>query len=268
MPGPVPSAWLDVLAGSHDRLGDLVCDLGARHLRRRSYCDEWSIAQVLSHLGSGAEIMDARIDAALAGGTPPGAGLAEQLWARWDAMTAEEQRDGFLAADGHLVERLEHLGDRLDDLHVASGDGALDAAGLLGERLTEHALHAWDVHVVLDPGAKVEADAVSLLVDRLPAVARRAARADGVAGDCPFTLAVETSDPERHFLLTVATSVVLERTEGGRPGPGAAAVTALALPAERFLRLVCGRLDVGHRAQWNTESTAIVHRLQQVFAGF
>jgi len=38
----------------HDRLAATVVELGPEQLRSRSYDTEWSVAEVLSHLGSGA----------------------------------------------------------------------------------------------------------------------------------------------------------------------------------------------------------------------
>ena len=50
---------------SHERLVSLVKPLTPQELRRRSYASEWSIAQVLSHLGSQAEIFETFLAAAL-----------------------------------------------------------------------------------------------------------------------------------------------------------------------------------------------------------
>jgi hypothetical protein len=183
-------------------------------------------------------------------------------------MTPEQQRAGFIAVDGRFVERLGNLGDRLGDVRIRSGRGELDAVGLPGRRLTEHAVHAWDVEVTVDPAATIEADAVSLLVDRLPTITVRAARAGAAETEGPFTRAVRTGRPERHFVLTVKTPVLLYEIDGGHTGPGAEAAAALGLPAEPFLRLVCGRLDGSHRPQLGGENAAIVDRLWRVFPGF
>lgn len=40
-----------------------------------------------------------------------------------------------------------------------------DIVGLLRMRLSEHAVHTWDVAVVLDAAARVDAHAVALLID-------------------------------------------------------------------------------------------------------
>ena len=62
-----PDPWISALRHSHDRLQALVDPLGQDQLKQRSYASEWSIAQVLSHLGSGAEIFGLFLEAGLAG---------------------------------------------------------------------------------------------------------------------------------------------------------------------------------------------------------
>jgi len=262
-----PAVWVDAIAGSHDRLCELAGDLDGAALRRDSYCTGWSIANVLSHLGSGAELMGASLDAVVSGDDAGDRVEPSSVWARWDAMTPEEQRDGFLAADGKLVERLEDLGDGLEGMRFTLGPLDLDAVGFLGARLSEHAVHTWDVEVSLDAAAVVDPDAVALLVDRLPRVAAWSGKPEGAGEDRPFSLTVETSDPERHFVLGVAEDVTLEPVAPAPSGPGAEASSDLKLPAEAFLRLVYGRLDPAHTPPIDDDGLAIVERLRRVFPG-
>ena len=67
-----PDPWIGALRRSHDRLQALVEPLGLSQLEQRSYASEWSIAQVLSHLGSQAEIFGGFLEAGLTGQDPPG----------------------------------------------------------------------------------------------------------------------------------------------------------------------------------------------------
>lgn len=60
-----PGPWISALRHSHDRLRAAVEPLGLDQLEQRSYASEWSIAQVLSHLGSQAEIFGLFLDAGL-----------------------------------------------------------------------------------------------------------------------------------------------------------------------------------------------------------
>jgi hypothetical protein len=49
-----PAPVLLAMEDSHARLLDIVDQLGPDDLRTMSYCSAWTIADVLSHIGSGA----------------------------------------------------------------------------------------------------------------------------------------------------------------------------------------------------------------------
>jgi len=61
---------LDALRASSRRLGLLVAPLGPG-VTKRAYPSRWTIADVVSHLGSASVIGERRIDDALAGRTTP-----------------------------------------------------------------------------------------------------------------------------------------------------------------------------------------------------
>lgn len=279
-PPQEPAPWLDALAGSHDRLSELVQGLDGAGLRRPSYCEGWSIAQVLSHLGSGAQIFHAALDSVVDGASPLSREAMRAIWDRWNAMEPEEQSEGFLATDGQLVEALENLGDRMDALEFTLfGAFHVDAAGFLALRLGEHALHAWDVAVALDPPATLDADAAALLVDQLPeTVGRLDTPHETLALERPFTVRVHTADPLRSFDLTIDDPVRLEPVGDGARQDGSGSVSSsdpaegrvraeLHLPAEALVRLVYGRLDPAHRPELSSEESETVETLRQVFRG-
>lgn len=257
-------AWLDALAGSHDRLCDLVSELDEAGLCQPSYCDDWSIAQVLSHIGSGAEIMGKTVDAVVAGEPPPPRDSFPDIWDRWNAMAPREVRDAALATDGEFVEKLEHLGDALDELEFTLfGFMHVDAVGLIGLRLSEHALHTWDVAVALDPGAHVDPDAVSLLVDRLAHWIARLGKPERADVGRPYAVQVVTSHPDRAFRLDVGDEVTMTPV-----GEEQAELQRLHLPGEAFLRLTAGRLDDDHSPPVAGDERATLEVLQSVFPGF
>src|SRR3954454_14020019 len=74
------STWIAALRGSHERLRDLVEPLTPEEVAGRAYPSEWSIAQVLSHLGSGAEIFVEIVGAARAGQPVPGIDVMRPIW--------------------------------------------------------------------------------------------------------------------------------------------------------------------------------------------
>ena len=169
-----PDPWIDALRYSHDRLRTLVGPLDLDQLEQPSYASEWSIAQVLSHLGSQAEIFSLFLDAGLGGSDPPGREAFAPIWDAWNARSPQDQAADALRVDGALVERFESLDDKQRErLHVELFGMNLDTTGLARMRLGEHAVHTWDVAVALDPAATVAPDAVHLLVGSFSRSPRR-----------------------------------------------------------------------------------------------
>ena len=123
--------------------------------------------------------------------------------------------------------------DQRARLRFGSFVGEVDADGLARLRLNEHAVHTWDVAVVLDPNASIGAEAVDFVLDSLSMLARFTGKAHGLS----TVVRVTTTDPHRIFTLTLDTPVTLE------PGGDAPASAELTLPAEAFIRLIYGRLD-------------------------
>src|SRR5487761_1231442 len=64
--------WIAALRGSQQRLAGLVGTLSPEQLRGPSYDPGWSIAQVLSHIGSQADIAYQSLAGTLAGREPAG----------------------------------------------------------------------------------------------------------------------------------------------------------------------------------------------------
>jgi uncharacterized protein (TIGR03083 family) len=215
---------------SHERLRGLLDGLDEEALRAPSYDDEWSIADVASHLGSQAEIFSQWLSAGLDAGDAADVST-QPIWDRWNAKPPAEQAKDSVTASDALLARLEALPE--DVRFALSFYGQqLDLTGLATMRLNEQALHTWDIAVALDPAATVLPDAVTLLVDATaPDIAARSGKP--VPGAEPVVVA--TTDPARVFRITLDPDVTLTRVE-----EGTADVT---LPAEAFLRLVAGRLD-------------------------
>ena len=143
--------------------------LTADQVRGPSYCSDWTIAQVLSHLGSGAEISLMTLPGVLGEAEPVGGEAFRPVWDRWNAKSPDDQAaDGLVADERHVV-TLEQLSDaELAKIRFPFIGMDLDAAGLIRLRLGEHALHTWDVAVSADPAATVAPEAVALLVDNVP----------------------------------------------------------------------------------------------------
>jgi uncharacterized protein (TIGR03083 family) len=249
--------WVRAVRASHDRLAAIVAGLDAGGLRAQSYDTEWSVADVLSHLGSGAEIFSLFIEVGVTGGEPPAQDDFKAIWDTWNARSPEEQATQSVAANEALVTRVESLTPAERDGFTVTmfGQLPLDLAGVLTLRLSEHAVHTWDVEVVGDPAARVAADAVALMVDSLPLTVGFAAR----KSPARVVVAVTTTSPARAFTLdTSAVSLAPGAADAG-------AAASLALPAEALLRLVYGRLDDAAQA---TATGVTLPELRDVFPGF
>ena len=99
----------EALRGSVERLRAVVEGLDPDVLRTSAYPSEWTIADVLSHLGSGAQILERRMEDSLAGvDTPDDA--APAVWDLWNAKTPDAQAADAVEADRTLLDRLDGLG--------------------------------------------------------------------------------------------------------------------------------------------------------------
>ena len=83
--------WLAALRRSHERMTALVGGLTDEQATLRSYADEWSLAQVASHLGSQAEVFELFLTAGLAGTDSPDADLMVPIWDRWNELSPRSQ---------------------------------------------------------------------------------------------------------------------------------------------------------------------------------
>lgn len=259
---PDPVQWVEAVRHSHDRLAGLVAGLSPDDLRRPSACSDWTVAQVLSHLGSQGEIFSLFVDAGVTGGDPPSQDAFGPIWDRWNNRSPEDQAVDSVKANENLVTRLEAL-DRatLEAFRLEMFGMTLDAAGLLKMRLSEHALHSWDVAVAFDDTAEVAGESVDLLIGSVGETAARSGKAPGQ----PLDAAVITTGPDHRFRLHTGDKVTLEPSDSDADDAG----RSIRLPSEAFLRLVYGRLDGRHPAHGPVEEQGIgVDELVAIFPGF
>jgi uncharacterized protein (TIGR03083 family) len=253
-----PAPWIQALRHSHDVLRATAEPLTEDQLRQRSYASEWSIAQVLSHLGSQSEIFGLFLDAGLTGQDPPGMEQFVPIWDIWNAKGPQAQADDALLADEVITTRFESLtDDERARLRLNAFGRELDVAGVAAMRLSEHAVHTWDVVVALAPSATIEPDAVALLIDNVGPLAGRG-KPDGKER----TVCVATSDPKRHFRLETGEKISLTPADHHEEK-----LPKLVLPAEALIRLVYGRLDPEHTPP--LEATDVdLDELRAIFPGF
>ena len=197
---------LAVLWASHRRLDDAARPLSDDQIAGPSYCRDWSTAQVLSHIGSGAQIFGLLLDAGLGGAETPGRDEFARIWDVWNAMSPTEQARNSLIADSAFLQRVDAVPEaQLDSLQMTLFGTPADANRLLGMRLSEHAIHTWDVIVIREPSAEVAPDAVASMIGRLDQVAGRSGKPE----HGPLEVDITTTDPDRTFRLSVSDAVTL-----------------------------------------------------------
>lgn len=241
---------------SVERLHQLVRGLDDAQLALPSYCDDWTIADVVAHVGLVAVLLARGLQDALAGTETPSEFAAAER-GRWKARTARAKVDDALVEDERLVETLEAVRPE-DRARVTFPFGPLkvsfDEAVALG--LNEHVVHTWDVEVMFDPEARLPHDAAVAMIDHLGLIGRVAARPTGDEREIRLT----TTHPERHFTvrLVPAGAELLAGDAGAGPD--------VELPAEAFCRLVYGRLDPDHSPPVRANGE-VLDVLRQVFPG-
>jgi uncharacterized protein (TIGR03083 family) len=245
---------LPALRASVDRLAALVTPL--EDADQSAYPTEWTVADVVSHVGSGAVIWSRMLDDQLGGTTTPD-DFNQQVWDEWNAKSPTAKLHDGVAADTAVMARLESTSpeDR-ERIHVSMGPMELDWDSIVGMRLNEHLVHEWDVAVALDPDATLADDGVAFVVDELEMITRFAAKPAGPSG----SITVTTSAPARSFRIDIGEGVALTAIDP----PDAPTIT---LPAESFVRLVYGRLVAAHTPAAVTGDADALDQLRQVFTG-
>ena len=239
---PVPTGspsqvWIDALHASSRRLRERTEDLAEEQLSAPSMADGWSVAQVLSHLGSAGEICTALLRRGLDGDlTPPSSADTAPVWERWNALSGLEQRAAWQEADATHLAVLDGLSAaQRDTVRVPYFSGALSIEVYAGSRLSEQSVHTWDVEAALDPAAVIPDEELALLWKRIDLVASRFHDGSTLARLRPAQLAIELRDPDLRLVLELGEELHV------RPGEPSAGAGTLSGPAEAVLRIVYGR---------------------------
>ncbi|WP_206796527.1 maleylpyruvate isomerase family mycothiol-dependent enzyme [Amycolatopsis sp. MtRt-6] len=246
------------LRAEHDTLDGLVRTLTDEQLAAPSGAADWTVAQVLSHLGSGAEI--GRAPLARAAGETVAAEDNKTIWARWDASAPRAQAEGFREHNARWLAMVEALTpEQRSSLTVDLGflPEPVPLVTALGMRLSEVANHSWDVRVAFDPDARVDAGSAAVLVDLLTGPVGFMLGFLGKPAELakPVSLAV----PGAGLVIDDAVTVA-----GHLEAPSA----TFDGPAEAFVRLVSGRLKPPYDRGVTVEGDVTLDELRRVFPGF
>jgi uncharacterized protein (TIGR03083 family) len=259
-------AIIAALRSGHDSLAGIVSGYSDDQLAGPSGADEWDVSQVLSHLGSGAEIAQNTLQAALDGKPNPGMEFNKTVWARYDGASRRERLEWFLAANEATTQSFESLSEETrDSLTIDMGflPAPVDVATAASFRLGELALHSWDVRVGADPAAVIAPEATPILVPRTELLARFLGKPDALQGNEHGVIAVTTTDPAGELTLRLGEQVSVSE---GAPEQSDGTLT---LPAEAWVRLVTGRLKPPYTpAGITTSGPADLDLLRRVFPKF
>jgi uncharacterized protein (TIGR03083 family) len=264
---PLADATIEADHRTYERLARLVGTLTDDQLTQPSGASEWTVAQVLSHLGSGAEITLAGLRAAQAG-VDRAADANQAVWDRWNAMSPREQADGYVRAGRELDQAFTELDPAQRTALRVPLAFLPEPAGIdlfTGMRLNEAALHAWDVEVAFDPAATLPGSVAAVLVDQylgpLAFLLGFTAKPDQLSGR-PVTLTVRSTAPERTLGLSIGEQARLTEADGPSDGE-------LRLPLEALPRLLTGRLrGSGGDAGVRVAGPVSLEDLRRVFPGF
>lgn len=259
-PALSPRDHVAVLRASHERLTGLVQRLNFATLTSPSYDSEWSIGQVLSHLGSQAQIFDLLLTAHFAGDEAPGNDTFREIWADWDSRDPLAWRTDSLAASERELQRYESMTDfELSTFRVQLFGMDLDAVSLLRMRINEHATHTWDIDVALHPSATILPAALGIITDGLPALAARI----GKPQDESYRVRLQAIEPNSDVVIVVGEAIAIEPVSQGDVHDG-----VIELPAEAYVRLLFGRLDPVHTPAVTESGARGLDDLRKVFVGF
>ena len=178
---------LELVQQEGERLGQYLSGLASSAWTRPSACDRWEVRDVVAHLASGADFYHSSISRGLRGdsspppGLPPpgvaGAAASADRIAQMAVSLRENTGDQLLSTFKERNERLNQLltgilGNDWNKLcyHPAA---AFPVWVFVNLRLTELAMHAWDIRSGLEPGAHLPAGSLQTFMDLIPGFATR-----------------------------------------------------------------------------------------------
>lgn len=247
------------LRATHDRLAAHVATLTAHDLAAASGAEQWTVADVLSHLGSGAEINRHTLLASLGEGDDRPEN--QDVWDRWNALAPEAQAAGFVESDGRLVELYESLTPEqraTTNVDLGFMPAPVPLATALGMRLNEQTLHDWDVRVAADPTAALSDTAAELMVQHYLDGMGFMLGFVGKAAELDHAARVAFGDNT----LAITDAVALEAGTDG-------STATYAGPLEAVVRLVGGRLGTEHTpSDVEVTGNVTLDELRRVFPGY
>jgi uncharacterized protein (TIGR03083 family) len=148
-----------------ERLTSYLERLDADGWVEQSYCTDWPVYQVVSHIGSGSRIGGLRLAAWLGNGPAVTRETMQQIWGHFDSLGPTQMFSAYAEA---VREYLSVEGSTPDQAGLQEVDGFAGRRPLSAYQLArtwELACHSWDVYVARDRSARLAPEAVSLLAE-------------------------------------------------------------------------------------------------------
>jgi uncharacterized protein (TIGR03083 family) len=219
----------------YDRFSAYLERLDAGGWVEQSYCTDWLVYQVVSHIGSGSRIGSMRVNAWVNCGPPASREVMQGVWGLFDSQRPDQVLATFSEAASEYLATEAATPDAAGLQEVDGFAGRRPLAAYQLARVWELACHTWDVYVARDRAARLDRDAVDLLVAGMQYINLPLDKERGAA---------LVQKPVVFRLLDSGTAFTLDpAAERPRVQPGATADAPLVVeaPDEELLRFLGGR---------------------------
>jgi uncharacterized protein (TIGR03083 family) len=150
-----------------DRLTAYLEGLDADGWVEQSYCTDWLVYQVVSHISSGSRIGAARLKSWVGGGAPMSRETMQGVWGFFDSLRPDQMLAAYKDA---VAEYLNVEAETPDEAGLQEVDGFAGKRPMHAyqvSRVWELACHSWDVYVSRNRAARLDPNAVAILSARL-----------------------------------------------------------------------------------------------------
>jgi uncharacterized protein (TIGR03083 family) len=218
-----------------DRLSAYLEGLDADGWVQQSYCSDWLVYQVVSHIGSGARIGALRLKAWVGDGAPVTREVMQEVWGHFDSLKPDQMLASYAAARDEYLDAESSTADEAGLQEVDGFAGRRPMYAYQVGRVWELACHSWDVYVARDLQARLDPDAVALLAANLHLVNLPLDRDRGSSlTSRPVVFRLTGSG------LAYTIDPAAERPRA-QPGPTAGAGLVVEGPDEEIVRFASGR---------------------------
>ena len=227
---PEPVELLEAQAAATRNIVQSVAE--ADFARESQGCPGWKVQDIIAHITTGAQMFEG-----IARGTLSGANWMEERQRRLAenaALSPNELRSRYAEADASLVSTFKGLSpEQLQAKRQHPAFGEVPVAQFLGMRISETAVHGWDIQSAIDPNATLQAPATGAVAGPIVNIFPTWFVPDEIAG-LSRTYRFQTGDSEH--MLTIADGKAAWVSSGS---PDA----TLTLDMGDFVLLMTGRLS-------------------------